>query len=117
MFPEPQGVITTFLAGAREIIRPNRIVRIEVKIPEFHDMQLLCENRHQHNETSFRLSYSRALRMFRTHPKQNSLEPCRRNNDPLSQPLHVSLHGLGVARDRTHHHLMHASVTVTFHLV
>jgi len=49
--------------------------------------------------------------------KQNSLEPCRRNNDLLSQPLHVSLHGFGVARDRTHHHLMHTSVTVTFHIV
>src|SRR5260370_19220550 len=97
MFPEPQRVITTFLAGAREIIRPNRIVRIEVKIPEFHDMLPL--RKQISAQTSFPLSSSRALRMFHVHQKQNSLEPCRRNHDLLSQPLHVSLHGLGVARD------------------
>jgi hypothetical protein len=45
------------------------------------------------------------------------LEPRRRNNDLLSQPLHVGLHGLRVARDRTHHDLMYTSVTVTLHFI
>src|SRR5260370_17132609 len=77
----------------------------------------ICENRHQHNETNFPLSSSPALRRsMHISQKQNSLEPCRRNNDLISQPLHVCLHGFGGARDRTHHHLMHASVTLAFDL-
>lgn len=44
-------------------------------------------------------------------------ELCRRRNDLLSQPLDVTLYSLGIARDRANYHLMHAGVTVPFHLV
>src|SRR5690349_11136210 len=92
MFPEPQGVITTFFAGTREIIRPNRIVRIEVKIPEFHYILPLRKQTSARtrggaqrsrakesatsalkNETSFPLSYSRTSRMFHAHQSETEL--------------------------------------------
>ena len=82
------------------------------------DVALLAANRCKHPHPALqRAIASRTNSLAVGAELENSLEPCRRNNDLLSQPLHVSLHGLGVAQDRTHHHLMHTSVTVTFHLV
>jgi hypothetical protein len=41
MLAEPQRIIAAFLAGAAEVVRAYRIIRIEVKIPEFHDISPL----------------------------------------------------------------------------
>jgi hypothetical protein len=63
------------------------------------------------------LAFGRFLRMMPPDSLCLPLELCRRRNDLLGQPLHITLDRLGVAWNRTNHQLVDASITVTFHLV
>jgi hypothetical protein len=56
-----------------------------------------------------------AAALFAVLPRASELR--RRHNDLLRQPLNVTLHGLGIARDRANYHLLHAGITVPPHLV